>query len=208
MASSGSSWFLRSSPTSPHMPAVAAIATHATESQAGLRRDIRELGVLLGRTLVRQEGQELLDRVEEIRRLIRSDRDSAATLLAEVEPVEATKLVRAFTTFFHLANVAEQVHRTRELQAMRRESGGWLAQATARIAAAGVAARLDVRPVFTAHPTEAARRTVLTKIRQIGALLDERVRTVDDAADRRWRARLEELVELLWQTDELRIARP
>src|ERR687898_2819086 len=181
MASSGSSSFLPSSPTSPRTPAVAAIATPATEPQAGLRRDIRELGVLLGRTLVRQEGQELLDRVEQIRRLIRSDRDSAAALLADVEPVEAIKLVRAFTTYFHLANVAEQVHRGRELASIRARDGTWLGQATERIAAAGVppadlaaeVRRLAVRPVFTAHPTEAARRTVLAKLRHIAGLLDE-----------------------------------
>src|SRR5918994_2724475 len=208
MASSGSSSFLPSSPTSPRTPAVAAIATPATEPQAGLRRDIRELGVLLGRTLVRQEGQELLDRVEQIRRLIRSDRDSAAALLADVEPVEAIKLVRAFTTYFHLANVAEQVHRGRELATIRARDGSWLSQAVDRIAAAGIpyseiaaeVERLAVRPVFTAHPTEAARRTVLYKLRQIAELLDR--------ADARITARLEETVDLLWQTDELRIAKP
>src|SRR5687767_11012465 len=168
MASSGSSWRSPSSPTSPRTPAVAAIATPATEPQAGLRRDIRELGVLLGRTLVRQEGQELLDQVEEIRRLIRSDRDSAVALLADVEPAEAIKLVRAFTTYFHLANVAEQVHRGRELAGIRARDGSWLSQAVDRIAAAGIphsevaaeVKRLAVRPVFTAHSTDAARRTV------------------------------------------------
>jgi phosphoenolpyruvate carboxylase len=199
---------LLSSPTSPRTPAVAAIATPATEPQADLRRDIRELGVLLGRTLVRQEGQELLDEVEEIRRLIRSDRDSAAALLAGVEPVEATKLVRAFTSYFHLANVAEQVHRGRELAGIRARDGSWLSQAVDRIAAAGIphaeiateVQRLAVRPVFTAHPTEAARRTVLYKLRQIAELLE--------GADARATARLEETVDLLWQTDELRIAKP
>jgi phosphoenolpyruvate carboxylase len=157
---------------------------------------------------VRQEGQELLDQVEEIRRLIRSDRDSAAALLAAVEPVEATKLVRAFTTYFHLANVAEQVHRGRDLAAIRARDGSWLSQAVNRIAAAGIprsevaaeVQRLAVRPVFTAHPTEAARRTVLYKLRQIADLLD--------GADTRVTARLEETVDLLWQTDELRIAKP
>jgi phosphoenolpyruvate carboxylase len=164
--------------------------------------------VLLGRTLVRQEGQELLDRVEEIRRLIRSDRDRAAALLAEVEPVEATKLVRAFTTYFHLANVAEQVHRGRELADIRARDGSWLSQAVDRIAGAGIphsevaaeVQRLAVRPVFTAHPTEAARRTVLYKLRQIAELLE--------GGDARVTARLEETVDLLWQTDELRIAKP
>ena len=99
--------------------AAVAIAPPATDAQAGLRREIRELGGLLGRTLVRQEGQELLDQVERIRHLIRADRDSAAALLAEVEASEAIKLVRAFTTYFHLANVAEQVHRGRELAGIR-----------------------------------------------------------------------------------------
>ena len=190
------------------MPAVAAIAQLTTEPQAGLRRDIRELGVLLGRTLVRQEGQELLDQVEEIRRLIRSDRDGANALLADVEPVEATKLVRAFTTYFHLANVAEQVHRGRELAGIRARDGSWLSQAVDRIEAAGIpraevaeeVQRLAVRPVFTAHPTEAARRTVLYKLRQIAELLE--------GSDPRVTARLEETVDLLWQTDELRIAKP
>ena len=188
--------------------AVAAIAPPTTDAQAGLRREIRELGVLLGRTLVRQEGQELLDQVESIRHLIRADRDSAAALLADVEPAEATKLVRAFTTYFHLANVAEQVHRGRELADIRARDGSWLSQAVDRIAAAEIPAseveaevrRLGVRPVFTAHPTEAARRTVLYKLRQIAELLE--------GADPRASARLEETVDLLWQTDELRIAKP
>ncbi|HLM08349.1 MAG TPA: phosphoenolpyruvate carboxylase [Thermoleophilaceae bacterium] len=189
----------------------------ATDTQAELRRDIRELGVLLGGTLVRQEGRELLEHVEQVRALIREDREASAGLLADVEPAEARRLVRAFSIYFHLANVAEQVHRGRELTTLHAERGGWLAQAVDRIAAAGIApdelaaqvGRLAVRPVFTAHPTEAARRTVLVKLRQLAGLLDERERAEGDAvAERRVRRRLEELIDLLWQTDELRIARP
>ena len=97
----------------------AATATHAAERDAGLRRDIRELGALLGRTLVRQESEQLLELVERTRALIRSDRRAAAALLAEVEPASAIRLVRAFSTYFHLANVAEQVHRGRELAGIR-----------------------------------------------------------------------------------------
>jgi phosphoenolpyruvate carboxylase len=185
--------------------------------QSALRRDIRELGVLLGRTLVRQEGQDLLDLVEEVRRLIRTDRDATAAALADVPPGTARRLVRAFGTYFHLANVAEQVHRGRELAAVRAHEGTWLSRAVDRIAEADVPSdelaaelrRLSVRPVFTAHPTEAARRTVLAKLREVAELLDERRRAEGDpAAERRVRARLEELMDLLWQTDELRIARP
>ena len=145
------------------------LAGPATERDAGLRRDIRELGAMLGRTLVRQEGEPLLELVERIRGLIRSDRAEAAAVLTGVEPATAIRLVRAFTTYFHLANVAEQVHRGRELAGVRARDGSWLTQAAARIAEAGIPRhelaaevdRLSVRPVFTAHPTEAARRTVL-----------------------------------------------
>jgi phosphoenolpyruvate carboxylase len=190
------------------MPADAATRPPATERDAGLRRDIRELGALLGRTLVRQEGEQLLQLVERTRALIRSDRGAAAALLAEVEPAAAIRLVRAFSTYFHLANVAEQVHRGRELAVMRERDGSWLAQAADRIAGAGIpreelaaeVGRLCVRPVFTAHPTEAARRTVLYKLRQIADLLE--------SGGPRVTARLEETIDLLWQTDELRIARP
>ena len=190
------------------MPADAATGTHTTERDAGLRRDIRELGALLGHTLVRQEGEQLLELVERTRALIRSDRDAAAALLTEVEPASAIRLVRAFSTYFHLANVAEQVHRGRELAGMRERDGSWLSQAADRIAAAGISredlaaevGRLCVRPVFTAHPTEAARRTVLYKLREIADLLE--------SGGPRVTARLEETIDLLWQTDELRIARP
>jgi phosphoenolpyruvate carboxylase len=157
---------------------------------------------------VRQEGEQLLDLVERTRALIRSDRAEAAALLTGLDPPAATRLVRAFTTYFHLANVAEQVHRGRELARLRERDGSWLTQAVDRIAAAGIphdaleddVGRLQVRPVFTAHPTEAARRTVLYKLRQIADLLSD--------GGPRVTARLEETIDLLWQTDELRIARP
>jgi phosphoenolpyruvate carboxylase len=186
------------------------------DTHAALRRDIRELGVLLGQTLVRQEGHEVLDLVERVRQLVRTDRAAAAAVLAATDPRTATRLVRAFTTYFHLANVAEQTHRARELAAIRAERGSWLAQAVERIGAAGVARgeltadiqHLAVRPVFTAHPTEAARRTILIKLRRIATLLDESARAPDAAAARRVRRRLEELVDLMWQSDELRVARP
>jgi phosphoenolpyruvate carboxylase len=187
------------------------------DTQAELRRDIRELGTLLGQTLVRQEGQELLDLVERVRQLIRSDRGAAVAQLGEVEPATARRLVRAFSIYFHLANIAEQVHRGRELAALRVSDGTWLSQAVDRIEAAGVdeaqlraeLARLAVRPVFTAHPTEAARRTVLAKLRQVAGLLDERDHgLVAPGAERHVHGRLEELIDLIWQTDELRVARP
>ena len=187
--------------------------------QSDLRRDIHELGVLLGETLMRQEGEDLLELIERVRRSIRDDRADTAALIAGLEPATATRVVRAFTTYFYLANVAEQVHRGRELHAIRVRDGTWLSQAVDRIAATGASSaeiaedirHLGLRPVFTAHPTEAARRTVLTKMRRIAALLDDldRARRGSDAlAERGVQRRLAELIDLVWQTDELRLARP
>ena len=190
-----------------------------SDLQSDLLRDVDELVALLGDTLLRQEGPELVALVERVRRTIRTDREATAALLADVDPASATRLARAFTTYFYLANVAEQVHRGRELHAIRIRHGTWLSQAVDRIAAAGDGApelaedirHLGLRPVFTAHPTEAARRTVLAKMREIAGLLDEwdsARRHGDALAGRRVRRRLGELVDLLWQTDELRIAQP
>jgi phosphoenolpyruvate carboxylase len=197
--------------------------TAVPDRQAELRRDISELSAVLGRTLVRQEGTDLLDLFERVRHLIGTDRGHAADALAALDTLSATRLVRAFATYFHLANVAEQVHRGRELEALHRREGTWLSQAGDRIAAAELATgdiaadlhQVALRAVFTAHPTEAARRSVLTKIQQIAGLLDEWDRALgpgdgppDRVAERGVRRRLEELVDLLWQTDELRVARP
>jgi phosphoenolpyruvate carboxylase len=180
------------------------------DEQAALRADVRRLGNLLGESLVRQEGPELLALVEQVRRLARggSSADLAA-LLESVDTDTAARLVRAFGTYFHLANVTEQVHRAREMRAERAAKGGWLAQTAERVRAAGVPAaeigelvgRLAVRPVFTAHPTEAARRSILSKRRRVAELLD----AMDDPrADRR----IAEVIDLLWQTAELRLDRP
>jgi phosphoenolpyruvate carboxylase len=182
-------------------------------------REVDDLAALLGETLLRQEGGELVELVARVRRTIRTDREATAALLADLDAPTAARLARAFTTYFYLANVAEQVHRGRELHAMRIRQGTWLSQAVDRIAAAGNSStelaedirHLGLRPVFTAHPTEAARRSVLSKMREIAGLLDEwdgTRRQGDAVAERRVRRRLQELIDLLWQTDELRRARP
>lgn len=182
---------------------------------AALRADIRRLGRLLGQTLVRQEGPQLLELVEEVRALVRSDPAEAARRLSGSDVATATNLARAFSTYFHLANITEQVHRARELQRRRVAEGGWLDQAAARIVERGVPVaelaaavrRLAIRPVFTAHPTEAARRSILTKQRAIAdELAAEAARAAAGQPPRD--GRLAELLDLLWQTDELRLDRP
>ncbi|MFF0386794.1 phosphoenolpyruvate carboxylase, partial [Streptomyces sp. NPDC004286] len=184
---------------------------NARNHQSALHADIRRLGDLLGETLVRQEGPELLELVEKVRRLTREDGEAAAELLRGTELETAAKLVRAFSTYFHLANVTEQVHRGRELRAARAAEGGPLARVVqfaareAPNALARAVERLNVRPVFTAHPTEAARRSVLNKLRRVASLLET---PVTEADRRRYDVRLAENIDLVWQTDELRVVRP
>ena len=182
---------------------------------ATLRSDVRRLGDLLGQSLVRQEGLELLALVESVRKEVREG--GGVEILEKLSVEESIQLVRAFSTYFNLANVAEQVHRSRVLAEVRIEGGSWITRAIDKIEDAvknPIAGHeidhadlvrwineLDVRPVFTAHPTEAARRSVLSKLGEIAALLDTPKSVTQDE-------RLAETVDLLWQTDELRLDRP
>jgi len=186
-----------------------------------LRADIRRLGAQLGDALTRQHGHELLDLVEEVRALtksIRTDADLEAgsrlqMVLGELDLGQAINLVRAFSAYFYLANVAEQTHRIGDL-AMADE-GRTFAATVDRIADTGLDAdlladvvdRLELRPVFTAHPTEAVRRTLLTKLGRIADLLMARAEA--PAADwARIDRRVAEIIDQIWQTDELRAERP
>ncbi len=193
------------------------------ERDEQLRADIRRLGTQLGEALTRQHGPDLLNLVERVRGLtkrIRQEEDPQAgkeldQLLGDLALEDTIQLMRAFTAYFYLANVAEQVHRVGDLAGSERENS--LADTIDRIIAAdldpelmgSVLARLELRPVFTAHPTEAARRTILTKLRTLADLLDERLdpRATDEAQNRIDR-RVAELIDQIWQTDELRMDRP
>ncbi len=186
-------------------------AKNIANDDALLRSDVRKLGDLLGQSLVRQEGQGLLDLVESVRK------GGGNELLEKLSVEDSVQLVRAFSTYFHLANVAEQVHRARILAEQRAAGGSWLSRAIDKIEEAYKAqtpghefthaqleqwiSELMVRPVFTAHPTEAARRSILNKLGEIAKLLDQDLNP-------RQHERLAETVDLLWQTDELRLDRP
>ncbi|HEY9275854.1 MAG TPA: phosphoenolpyruvate carboxylase, partial [Candidatus Nanopelagicaceae bacterium] len=181
------------------------------DESASLRSDVRRLGDLLGQSLVRHDGQKLLDLVESVRKSVREGKGDE--ILRSLTTEEKVKLVRAFNVYFNLANVAEQVHRSRVLAIARNQGGSWLARtidkidqniATDKVATSEIKKWLEnfeVRPVFTAHPTEAARRSILTKLATISDLLDQ----PESISQER---RLAEAVDLLWQTDELRLGKP
>ena len=182
------------------------------QDNAALRSDVRRLGELLGQSLARQDGEALLNLVELVRKSVREG--NGEDLLKSISTADSVKLVRAFNVYFNLANVAEQVHRSRVLAQERINGGSWLTRAVDHILEAKKSGQsisdadlkkwlenFEVRPVFTAHPTEAARRSVLSKLSTISELLDEPESPTRER-------RLAEAVDLLWQTDELRLGRP
>ena len=177
-----------------------------------LRNDVRRLADLLGQTLARQEGDELLSLVESVRLAVRQGEQDQ--ILSKLTDSQTISLVRAFGHFFNLANVAEQVNRSKVLTDEKNATGSWLSRAVDNILAAQKISKdfdqkdlqtwidnFSVRPVFTAHPTEAARRSVLGKMTTISELLQQ----PDSQTQSK---RLAETIDLLWQTDELRLGRP
>ncbi|MGB6610354.1 MAG: phosphoenolpyruvate carboxylase, partial [Acidobacteriaceae bacterium] len=208
--------------------------------EAPLRRDVRSLGLLLGRVLREQAGDKLYEKVEELRQpairrrelqakgQIREAEDlmQLAVLAVNSVPVEqADQLSRAFAFYFELINLAETNHRKRrrlslqitgdssKREAQRGELRGTLrAMREAGISAdkaLGWLGRILVVPVFTAHPTEIARRSVLMKRRRMGEFLEklDRIPVPDEEL-----AALEEAltaeITALWQTDEVRSRQP
>ncbi len=201
----------------------AAVAPSLDDLDSALRSDIRRLGGQLGDALIRQQGPDLLERVEQVRVLARelrqgNDADQQlAELLADVEVVDAIQLVRAFTTYFHLANTAEQVHRIDDLTETHAARGNRFGETVERLIDQGfspaevsdAANQSELRPVFTAHPTEASRRSILDKLAEIAVLIEQRHHADnDEGSQRRIDRRVDELIDAIWQTDELRRAQP
>ena len=184
----------------------------SSTENTSLRNDVRKLADLLGQTLARQEGDELLSLVEAVRLSVREGKQDE--VLGKLTDAQTVSLVRAFSNYFNLANVAEQVDRTKVLAEQRKTIGSWISRTIDRILKVQVATKdfdkkelqewldnFSVRPVFTAHPTEAARRSVLSKMTTIAQLLEQ-----PDSPTKS--ERLAETIDLLWQTDELRLGRP
>jgi phosphoenolpyruvate carboxylase len=197
--------------SSPDSVAASAGVVSESEHQS-LRADIRRLSTMLGQALAHHGGPELLELVEEVRRLSRKAPESGGAeithLLAGLDTGTAVALTRAFSQYFQLANTAEQLHRSRELRTLRpperrplrmlmqRLADDFPGEARAEVQAA--LEKLELRPVFTAHPTESSRQSVLRVLRRVGDALDRGADDEEVAA----------LVDLLWQTDEIRPGKP
>ena len=200
----------------------------APDKDTPLRDDIRLLGRLLGDMVREQEGQAIFDTVEQIRRTsIRFHRDDELQarhdleeILAGLNPDRAVQVIRAFSYFSHLANLAEDQHHIRRTRAHDIAGSpprpGTVALALRRAAEAGVtAADLQaffngalVSPVLTAHPTEVRRKSTMRWEMSIADLIDRRERgtwTPEEAEE--IDARMSRAVLTLWQTNLLRQTR-
>jgi phosphoenolpyruvate carboxylase len=200
--------------------------------EAPLRRDVRSLGMLLGQVLREQAGEQLFEEVEELRQIAIQRREAGlqtedgqafATALDGVhslDPSQAYRLARAFAFYFELINLAETNHRKRRrlsLQLSGEAQRGSLRGTLRAMRAAGVTGEealdwlrsISVIPVFTAHPTEVARRVVTFKRHRIADLLEQLDRIpLSDEQLQQLEESLAAEITALWETDEVRTRRP
>jgi phosphoenolpyruvate carboxylase len=199
-----------------------------TDKDLPLREDIRFLGRLLGNTIREQEGEEVFNLVETIRQnavRFRREHDQAArdaleATLNKLSPHETIAVVRAFSYFFQLSNIAEDLHHNRRRRAYEfaaaRPREGSLRLALERLKAAGVGKealqtffdKAVVEPVLTAHPTEVRRKSILDCQLSISRLMYQRDRIhLTPMELRESEQDLRRALLILWQTSELRSAR-
>lgn len=197
------------------------------EKDQDLRDDVRLLGTLVGDVIREQGSDEFFQHVEAVRTaaIRRREGDAGAAdtlgkLLGRLEPNDARELVRAFSTYFQMVNLAERVHRIRRRRAYERDPSRvqpqGFADSLARLRDAGISnatictavAKLAIEPVFTAHPTEATRRTLLEKQQRVAELMIRRfIEDMTPREDAVIDALLREEVTTAWQTEEHSAAR-
>ena len=193
-----------------------------------LRDDVRRLGALVGDLLAEQVSTQFFDEVEQVRTRAIARRESDAPLsdlndaLAGLPPERAEAMVRAFSTYFQVVNIAERVHRIRRRRDYQRAGTAapqpdGLQDALQKLKAQGVTLeelaewlpRIDIEPVFTAHPTEAVRRALLEKEQLMVASLVDNLdgqRTPGEAAADAARFRM--ALTASWQTTDSSPVRP
>jgi phosphoenolpyruvate carboxylase len=210
------------------------MATVALETTPDLlSTDIRRLGRILGEIIVKLEGKAVLDLEEKLRLLAKSSRAGTVQAGRELEQavrelsvVEAGHMAMAFTVYFELVNLAEETHRVRLLRRRRRAQysepdtppmresiGAALRELKAKGVSSGevqqILDKLCIELVFTAHPTEAKRRTMLNKLQRLAQRLHNPEAHIEDEITGIANPRaLEREITALWLTDRSRSARP
>jgi phosphoenolpyruvate carboxylase len=188
---------------------------------AELREDVHMLGALVGEVIREQGGDALFEAVEQDRQAAIARRDGSAegarelsTRTCDIPAAQARDLVRAFSLWFEMVNMAEKVHRIRRRRQYLNEGTtqpGGIVEAVTRLKAQGLGVdeirrlmiEIWIEPVFTAHPTESTRRTILRKQQKIAQLLLGRLGLSRTAAETRqiW-DRIRSEITGSWQTAE------
>ena len=201
----------------------------ATVSNELLRRDVRQLGDMLGEVIRELAGPLALEKVEEIRKISRERRGGVAhaethlsDLIAGLDEPAARVITRAFSIFFDLANLAEDRHRVRILRLREQERypqprSESIGEAIVKLRDAGFSPgevqsaldRLSIELVFTAHPSEAKRRTLRVKLRRMRQAMEELDRSDLLPRERlKMETRIRTELAILWQSEFLRPSRP
>ncbi|MGH8104823.1 MAG: phosphoenolpyruvate carboxylase, partial [Arenimonas sp.] len=192
-----------------------------------LREDVKQLGALVGEILAEQESPELLSQVEAIRVAAIQRREHSQTIeklandLSGLPLQQSERLVRAFALWFQAVNLAERVHRIRRRRDYQKAGAapqpGGLEAIIQQLKADGVTQkqlievlqRLHIEPVFTAHPTEAVRRALLDKERDVVRRLIEDIdRGLTPDERRKSRERIRVSLTSAWQTSEMPAVKP
>ncbi|MEJ2513805.1 MAG: phosphoenolpyruvate carboxylase [Gammaproteobacteria bacterium] len=190
------------------------------KKDAALRDDVRELGAIVGHVIAEQCGEAVFEAVESIRRTAIMQRETGqrgnlTPQLAELGTPDAMDVIRGFSAYFQVVNIAEKVHRIRRrrewLQSPHPERPDSLESAMRLLArrhpdpdaARAFLDALSVEPVFTAHPTEPTRRTILLKQQTIARRLVERMNaTLTPHEQSALLANIRAQVTEAWQTEE------
>ncbi|MFK7888212.1 MAG: phosphoenolpyruvate carboxylase [Gammaproteobacteria bacterium] len=195
---------------------------HFDKKDEPLRADVRELGTMVGNLLVEQCGEGIFDTVERARKLAIARRsgdtdaaDELERLVANLPPQEASTLLRAFSMWFQVVNLAERIHRIRRRRDYLREGFGHQGETIVRSlehlvdggmspeAVRDLVTSIRVEPVFTAHPTEATRRTILEKHQLVARHLVARMDpSLTPQEDRVLIEQVRDQLTIIWQTLE------
>ena len=197
---------------------------HNSEPDERLRNNIKQLGFSLGEVLIEQEGKDLYDKVEKLRALTkelrRGNSDSATIkirlLVKKFHPKESYNVIKAFSIYFILVNAADEVNkiiRNKMYAETGNEEEDFYGKAFKEIKQLKLSKstldkalkNIEIVPVFTAHPTEAIRQTILRKILNISQmLLDKELNYHTAVEQENIKEKIKAEITILWQTNEIR----
>ncbi|RPI70060.1 MAG: phosphoenolpyruvate carboxylase, partial [Ignavibacteriales bacterium] len=184
-----------------------------------LSSSIKQLGYMLGEVLIEQEGKEIYDKVEKLRALtkeLRSEKNNGTekrvrTIVKKLSLKESHGIIKAFSIYFILVNAADEMNKIIRQKINSDENyyeesfSGLKNYRISKQYIQNILAEIEIIPVFTAHPTEAVRQTILKKVLRISnLLLDKELNFHTEVEYAKLKEKIKTEITLLWQTNEIR----